>query len=101
MSEEMREAERSLFILHPSSFILAPRGEKGDRSNLCEAPGTDRRLVGPSRQIGPVPFSAHVTRVRLVLPPVESRFFVSSASGGQSPRLEDHRTSTLSPRDGG
>ena len=56
MSEEMREAERSLFILHPSSFILAPRGEKGDRSNLCEAPGTDRRLVGPSRQIGPVPF---------------------------------------------
>ena len=30
---------------------------KGDRSNLCEAPGTDRRLVGPFRQIGPVPFS--------------------------------------------
>jgi U32 family peptidase len=33
-------------------------GGKGDRSNLCEAPGTDRRLVGPFRQIGPVPFSA-------------------------------------------
>ena len=31
--------------------ILAPGLEKGDRSNLCEAPG------GPSRQIGPVPFS--------------------------------------------
>ena len=30
---------------------------KGDRSNLCEAPGTDRRLVRPFRQIGPVPFS--------------------------------------------
>ncbi|OHB85327.1 MAG: hypothetical protein A2V98_16360 [Planctomycetes bacterium RBG_16_64_12] len=83
-----------------SAHLAAGRG-KGDRSNLCEAPGTDRRLVGPSRQIGHVPFSAHVTRVRLVLPPVESRFLVSSATGGQSPRLEDHRTSTLSPRDGG
>ncbi len=31
---------------------------KGDRSNLCEAPGTDRRLVRPFRQIGPAPFSA-------------------------------------------
>ncbi len=32
------------------------RAEKGDRTLLCEAPGTDRRLVGPFRQKGPVPF---------------------------------------------
>jgi hypothetical protein len=33
------------------------RSGKGDRSNLCAAPGTDRRLVRPFWQIGPVPFS--------------------------------------------
>ena len=31
--------------------------EKGDRHHLCAAPGTDRRLVGPFRQMVPVPFS--------------------------------------------
>jgi chromosome segregation protein len=31
-------------------------GEKGDRHHLCAAPGTDRRLVGPFRQMVPVPF---------------------------------------------
>jgi hypothetical protein len=30
--------------------------EKGDRHHLCSAPGTDRRLVGPFRQMVPVPF---------------------------------------------
>ena len=29
--------------------------EKGDRHHLCAAPGTDRRLVGPFRQMVPVP----------------------------------------------
>ena len=28
---------------------------------MCEAPGTDRRLVGPFRQNAPVPFSASLT----------------------------------------
>jgi len=43
-------------ILPPSRHILynpaiaQRRGEKGDRSNLCEAPS------GPFLQIGPVPF---------------------------------------------
>ena len=36
---------------------------KGDRSNLCEAPS------GPSRQIGPVPFSAPQNIGRDVLAP--------------------------------
>jgi len=45
----------------------AVRGEKGDRSNLCEAPS------GPFRQIGPVPFFTpalalgHVTRASLTV----------------------------------
>jgi 4-amino-4-deoxy-L-arabinose transferase-like glycosyltransferase len=30
--------------------------EKGDRHHLCEAPGTDRRLVGPFRQMVPARF---------------------------------------------
>jgi glycosyltransferase involved in cell wall biosynthesis len=38
------------------TFTLQGQG-KGDRSSLCEAPGTNRRLVRPFRQIGPVPFS--------------------------------------------
>ncbi len=38
------------------SAIVKKRG-KGDRHLLCEAPGTDRRLVGPFRQKVPVPFS--------------------------------------------
>ena len=33
-----------------------PEREKGDRHLLCEAPGTDRRLVWPFRQKVPVPF---------------------------------------------
>jgi exodeoxyribonuclease VII large subunit len=33
-----------------------PEPEKGDSPHLCEAPGTDRRLVGPFRQMAPVPF---------------------------------------------
>ncbi len=32
-------------------------GGKGDSPHLCEAPGTDRRLVGPFRHKGTVPFS--------------------------------------------
>jgi two-component system, OmpR family, sensor histidine kinase KdpD len=35
------------------AVVLLP--EKGDRSNLCEAPGADQRSLGPSRQFGPVP----------------------------------------------
>ena len=35
---------------------IAPEG-KGDRHLMCAAPGTDRRLVGPFRQMVPVPFS--------------------------------------------
>ena len=31
-------------------------GEKGDRHPMCAAPGTDQRLVGPFRQMVPVPF---------------------------------------------
>ena len=37
--------------LHRRLFAVETSFEKGDRSNLCEAP------EGPSRQIGPVPFS--------------------------------------------
>jgi len=39
-------------------FVVRWLGGKGDRRILCAAPGTDRRLVGPFRQNGPVPFSA-------------------------------------------
>ncbi|MCD4728126.1 MAG: toprim domain-containing protein, partial [Pirellulales bacterium] len=49
---------RLLFAIHDAQGRpvgiggrVLPEGRKGDRSNLCEAPS------GPSRQIGPVPFS--------------------------------------------
>ncbi|MFZ1933529.1 MAG: hypothetical protein WCB27_16400 [Thermoguttaceae bacterium] len=40
--------------------------EKGDISHLCEAPGTDRRSVGPFRQMGTVPFLRPATALMLV-----------------------------------
>ena len=54
------EAERQVLALmdHPNIAKVLDAGStetgsgKGDRSNLCAAPS------GPSRQIGPVPFSA-------------------------------------------
>jgi serine/threonine-protein kinase len=58
------EAERQALALmdHPNIARVfdggvtdsgpSEKGDRSDRSNLCEAPG------GPSRQIGPVPFSA-------------------------------------------
>jgi heavy metal efflux system protein len=39
-------------------YVLTYQGGKGDCPHLCEAPGTDRRLVRPFRQKGTVPFSA-------------------------------------------
>ncbi len=36
-------------------------GGKGDRSNLCEAPGGRAPAEGWSRQIGPVPFPPSAT----------------------------------------
>jgi len=43
--------------------ICRNEGEKGVRSNLCEARGTDRRLVRPFRQIGPDPFFPRQVRI--------------------------------------
>jgi len=42
-----------------SWLVNLTSGGKGDRSNLCEAPG------GPFRQIGPVPFSAQLAVMQL------------------------------------
>jgi predicted metal-dependent RNase len=43
-------------LAEPGWAVIVPPG-KGDRSNLCEAPG------GPLRQIGPVPFSRRQVRI--------------------------------------
>ena len=55
----------------PSPVFSAPFDgwgrEKGDRSNLCEAP------FGPSRQIGPVPFSPPVSDAALLAASVRLR----------------------------
>ena len=37
-------------------FRALGSSEKGDSPHLCEAPGTDRRLVGPCGQMATVPF---------------------------------------------
>jgi eukaryotic-like serine/threonine-protein kinase len=44
----------------PATLQTVLQEGKGDWSNSRAAPGTDRRLVGPFRQIGPVPFSPEV-----------------------------------------
>ena len=49
----------------PAAVVRRRREEKGDRHHLCEAPGTDRRLVGPFRQMRTVPFS----RIGISAPP--------------------------------
>jgi len=50
MERPLDSIERIEAVSGGPVVAVIPRREKGDRSNLCEAP------FGPSRQIGPVPF---------------------------------------------
>ena len=66
MIEADHEQLRQLFLnLLCNALDTLPQGgsiritaaeENGDRPHGCEAPGADRRLVGPLRQMGTVPF---------------------------------------------
>ena len=47
-----------------SFYAEGAEEEKGDRSNLCEAPGGRAPAEGWSRQIGPVPFFGATLRLR-------------------------------------
>ena len=81
-------AEEITLILDKAEVFRRAADEKGDRSNLCAAPG------GPFRQIGPVPFSTAAPRqdvrqpvLRELDPHAEQLFAGRPAAGGRHARF--------------